>query len=849
MALTATLNTQNPQGAGIIQPVSGGGGFISGLSDLARGVISGGAALGARREVDKVNAVRNATTAAALDAQLNAENQLDNPTAAAVPVALGGVNPGFAPEIPGEVMESGRSLQKMAGAVTQGATTKAAFDIRFESVLEDLRRKYPEQQAVIYGQLQAMGFDHYLFRDLKAEIASQDNEVAQRQAQENTLVNAAISSGLGLPSDDKGTLMTKGRDLLAVQAQYKASKEQLDMLKTQTDIDETVRKRNETGAKNGLVKAAINSANMRVNTVSQALGALTVEALSDPTGGKFKELQDRIPLIQQGIATTKAAAIAEIYAGGGGPEEAKATGDYYDNIREGIVQTYTGELSRVRLNQQTLQGMQTQFGIDAAQAFPLWMQLSKLPGMANALPMMFGGDPSGALSPEIQKQIRGELNGWSPGSNTGMYHIQRVADLMRGELKLNNMTQQEAVNTMPTLVTAVRGNRDAIASGQDNTTASGTAFMKGVENIFDATFALQPGSDINSQVIAAKETSDERVVAALTALQKNPDTNAEATGLLFSLRATSAKGLETARRTGSDKDVTGIWSLKYNPQRMIYEVTPSKAGYDDWAKSYTGNAKYGLSGKLGPSQIGATAPSFERMVSNRPSELDKKATAMNRHLSQLVRTFPLDDSLPKSASPKSVAAHYATGAPLTTATGQVIKSGSGEEAKPFSDRLNALTQAATSLVTDTIENTAANLARPSFRNDADALARTIIGEASPNATERVAVGQVILNRAKQAGRSVQDVVLAKGQFEPWGNPETTQRLMSIQTSDPKYQEALQLAQNLLSGSIPDPTGGADHFYAPKAQAALGRKPPKWDDGSGTDIGQTRFFRRGYNYNE
>lgn len=849
MALTATLNSQTPQGAGIIQPVQKGGGFISGLSSLASGVISGGAALGARREVDKVNAVRNATTAAALDAQLNAENQLDNPTATAVPMALGGVNPGFAPEIPGEVMESGRSLQKMAGAVTQGATTKAAFDVRFESVLEDLRRKYPEQQAVIYGQLQAMGFDHYLFRDLKAEIASQDNEVAQRQAQENTLVNAAISSGLGLPGDDKNTLMTKGRDLLQAQALYKTSKEQLEMLKTQTDIDETVRKRNETGARNGLVQSSIASANMRVNTVSQHLGALTVEALSDSTGSKFKELQDQIPLIQQGIATTKAAAIAEVYAGGGTKDEAKAVSDYYDTIREGIVQTYTGELSKVRLNQQTLQGMQTQFGIDAAKAFPLWMQLAKLPGMANALPMMFGGDPSGALSPDIQKQIRAELNGWAPGANTGMYHIQRVADLMRGELKLTNMTQQEAINSMPTLVTAVRGNRDAIASGQDLTTASGTAYMKGFENILDANFALQPGSDINSQVIAAKETSDPRNATALQNLMKNPDTVAEATGLMFSLRATSAKGLETARRTGSDTDVTGIWSLKYNPQRMIYEVTPSKAGYDDWAKSYTGNAKYGLSGKLGPSQIGATAPSFERMVSNRPSELDKKATAMNRHLSQLVRTFPLDDSLPKTASPKSVAAHYATGAPLTTATGQVIKSGSGEEAKPFSDRLNALTASATSLITNTIENTAANLARPSFRNDADALARTIIGEASPNPTERVAVGHTILNRATQAGRSVQDIVLAPGQFEPWMTSKRTKELMSISTDDPKYQEALSLAQNLLSGSIPDPTGGADHFYAPKAQRDLGRKPPKWDDGSGTDIGQTRFFRRGYNYNE
>jgi phosphoserine phosphatase len=40
----------------------------------------------------------------------------------------------------------------------------------------------------------------------------------------------------------------------------------------------------------------------------------------------------------------------------------------------------------------------------------------------------------------------------------------------------------------------------------------------------------------------------------------------------------------------------------------------------------------------------------------------------------------------------------------------------------------------------------------------------------------------------------------------------------------------------------DITGGATHFWGPKAQAALGRPAPKWGRTGGLDIGETRFHR-------
>ncbi|MBA1156934.1 cell wall hydrolase [Microvirga mediterraneensis] len=130
--------------------------------------------------------------------------------------------------------------------------------------------------------------------------------------------------------------------------------------------------------------------------------------------------------------------------------------------------------------------------------------------------------------------------------------------------------------------------------------------------------------------------------------------------------------------------------------------------------------------------------------------------------------------------------------------------------------------------------------------DLDKVVRTVYGEAgNQGAIGQAAVANVIANRAQQSGMTPTDVVLAKGQFEPWSDPAARARMESLDPNSPEYKQIAEIAQNALSGRGADPTGGADHFYAPKAQAALGRSAPAWDNGSGRDIGDHRFFRLGY----
>jgi hypothetical protein len=140
--------------------------------------------------------------------------------------------------------------------------------------------------------------------------------------------------------------------------------------------------------------------------------------------------------------------------------------------------------------------------------------------------------------------------------------------------------------------------------------------------------------------------------------------------------------------------------------------------------------------------------------------------------------------------------------------------------------------------------TGAAIPVPAELDDADVLARTIIGEAGNQGEEgQRAVAAVIRNRMQQTGRGVRDVVLAPSQFEPWG--ARREELLRIPTTDPRYIAARRLAEETIAGRIEDPTRGATHFLNPDLQRQLGRNQPTWaPEGQGQRIGAHVFYAPG-----
>jgi hypothetical protein len=141
--------------------------------------------------------------------------------------------------------------------------------------------------------------------------------------------------------------------------------------------------------------------------------------------------------------------------------------------------------------------------------------------------------------------------------------------------------------------------------------------------------------------------------------------------------------------------------------------------------------------------------------------------------------------------------------------------------------------------------TGAAIAVPAELDDADILARTLLGEAANQGeVGQRAVAAVVRNRMRQTGRGVRDVVLAPAQFEPWGSRR--EELLRIPPTDPRYIAARRIAeQALAAGEFEDPTGGATHFLNPDLQRQLGRQQPSWaPEGQGRRIGAHVFYTPG-----
>ena len=127
----------------------------------------------------------------------------------------------------------------------------------------------------------------------------------------------------------------------------------------------------------------------------------------------------------------------------------------------------------------------------------------------------------------------------------------------------------------------------------------------------------------------------------------------------------------------------------------------------------------------------------------------------------------------------------------------------------------------------------------------DLAIRTIYGEAADEPDEgKAAVAAVIRNRVQSGrygGKDVSGVVMAPNQFEPWSRPDARNRMMSLKPDSPDYQRIGQIVDGVFGGQTPDPTNGATHFFAPEAQAALGRRPPSWAKGDAQAIGRHTFY--------
>lgn len=129
-------------------------------------------------------------------------------------------------------------------------------------------------------------------------------------------------------------------------------------------------------------------------------------------------------------------------------------------------------------------------------------------------------------------------------------------------------------------------------------------------------------------------------------------------------------------------------------------------------------------------------------------------------------------------------------------------------------------------------------------NEADILARTIWGEARGEGRKGMeAVACVIMNRTKNPrwwGKDVLSVCLKPWQFSCWNKKDPNFKLLqTVNSTDPVFFLAENIAEEALDGSLKDFTKGSTHYFADTIQAI-----PKWALGRSPNyrLGNHIFFR-------
>lgn len=685
MALTETLNNVNPSDR-IVQPGPASGGFISGLSRLASQAVTSIAQDAQRQEAKAGAAALNDAAQGVQDRFNTADANLNDDD-----INL---------NVPNDVRDAMLQGKKAQKATAQGTMSMSASELHLESLVDDLYRKHPEKKAMIAQYFQSQGLDHYLFRDVKATIAATQSAEALEQANEDALIKKGVAAGLVSPDAPRATQIAVGSKVAQDEYRLEVSSKQLNLAKLSGEVSEQERKRLETDGNNGIVKALIDDADRRVGVVTQGFAALTIAAATDPE--KHKQLKEAIPTLVTGIETAKLAAVAQATKAGADAAAVTRIKDYYDMQGAALKAQFTGDLARDAIQVGILQQMQTQFGIEAAQAAPLWMQLSKLPGMANALPLLFGGDPAHAMSPEQQKAVAAELSGLNFGSTEGLYRVQRVADVLRGELSLTRMSLPEAQETIKGVNTAVVGGGQAIMRG-DMTQATVKPFLTGLENLTDAAWTTAtPNAAPKSQLRAAQILGNLDTIRGLVAAVKDPNHRDEAVQVLVSVRGTAQKGIIAAKSGDWEHGRPGsLQKLVWDPKREQVVRVIDEDRYRAYLAATTKQNKsnQGLSARQLDTNAQTTRPMTREDIMRHPDgDLETRAGTINNYLTTMVATYTSDPNTPAGFTPKQAREAAFKGVPLERLQPK------GAEGQSFDQQLNSLVKSAQDITFNTIAN-------------------------------------------------------------------------------------------------------------------------------------------------
>lgn len=644
--------------------------FLEGLANLASGVVGKGSDLYAQNQVRSRQSAATAKAAADQSAESDAAGLvLDAKTGRfdtgprqqqpqelpSLPVAMTDNQPvpvdselEGAP-LPPDVTRTVTTLQRAQAAEAQGRAPAGSGRIHIEAALADLRAKYPDRQDIIYKTLKDAGIDHYLFREAEIAGAVFEAEIKAETDIFNTYVDAAVKAGAVLPGTDPHAAAAAGQRILSEDRRIATLKAERELAasaaaegRAQANFDEGRADREMSSAyaakANQIVSPLWNTLTSRISSVG-----FTDEA------GNVQSLERVIPLAQTSINQIYANLIDEATANGAPAQVvANLRADRDDKLKS-IDSFLTGDSSVFAVRKRALESLSTTLKMNTIEAMPVYLGLSEVFGQG-AVNDMFAGGLASVLPAEVQQELAGEIKNIQGviDTSTERMTMAKLAGILRGQLNIDQMTENEARKAVPTLGAVHTSNAKAIL--QNPTMANQDAYINSGFNLANAALELQPGnSRVGIRDLAVAQTllfSTDARAADVNLGRSNP---AQAQPLIQAKRAAATHSLETSKRIAlSSSQREQGWSYVYQtsgPRQGTYQAVLDNATYNRYKDRAISQAS-SMAGAAGGSGLvqSSLIPTYEQALRTIPQDLAQQVGGMNYALGYLVETNQFDET-------------------------------------------------------------------------------------------------------------------------------------------------------------------------------------------------------------
>lgn len=617
--------------------------FIAGLSKLVSGVDQAVSGLQAQRTQD-ATASRQAKEDLRKEGLLNAINSTESAATANLSQY----------EAPGMDLRTDTSsvwdatankavveLSATRKGVEQGRIPAAALALNMERVQADLFHQFPEFKSEIAKYMQERKFDTYMYRDQIAQQRFQDSLANSEEVAYTKQLNYAIERGTELNVDDPRQTAETGRRLMKEDAELGRLKKVRE-----TQIAENVEGRTQSAFELERTEREISGvvtqqAYTKLGSIVTTFSTLVSAAGNDPTKlAKLSELISLAPGVFQSYKTAGSAQIQDV-------KIRKEFIEQIDTLEKSVIDIYSGPLSQIQVNKNTVENMSNQFAISFEQMMPIYSGLKKSIGTA-AMSSIFGGTVP--LPPEIKTAMAHEFAGLRTASaDEGKVILNNMVQILKGNKQLKDMSEAEAIKQMPVLT------RAAIATAKDVITDGGdplalTTFSHSYSQLVIAATEIQKGAtNTTDSVLGASSIvgSRESRQALEVGVQKDPE---RFLPLMTASRSSAVHLLSVARDLPTRQTDTTFYDVGYDERSGKYF-----SKFDD--KKYDALIK-----KLKASPAGV--PWTVRKDIPVPSDVSKKVDALNLNMSHLVRTAKYDEDIPKGTTELQLARHYHTGEPF-----------------------------------------------------------------------------------------------------------------------------------------------------------------------------------------